>query len=438
MASAPTPKILRIALVQGSKITEERLFKRRTDVTLGQDAKSTFVVPPTALSGTHTVFEFRGNQYSLVLTEQMQGSVWVGNADVEFAALRAQGLAKKRGNVYVYPLSEAARGKVTLGDLRLLFQFVQPPPEPAKTELPPVVKGSLWRSMDQLFVIILACSLLVHFSGATFIACQPPPVERELSLDELPDRFARLLEAPKPSAEAQGGGDDKKEAKKGDDGKKGEKPAPAGDPGERKAAMQKAVASKGLLKILGSAGGGGGAFEDVLGTGTGAGDIASALAGAGGVGIATADAIGAGGPKGGGSGAVAGIGDLGTSGGGNVNLGAKGDAKISGRMQESAPEVESSSVDPQAIARYVNMRKSAIVACYERELKRNPQLKGRILVRFTITEQGRASDIDIDENTMRNDAVASCIRSVIRTWVFPFKPDSEVPVAYPFVFSPAS
>ena len=37
-----------------------------------------------------------------------------------------------------------------------------------------------------------------------------------------------------------------------------------------------------------------------------------------------------------------------------------------------------------------------------------------------------------------NEAVASCIRTVVRTWVFPFKPKSDVPVAYPFVFSPAS
>jgi hypothetical protein len=50
---------------------------------------------------------------------------------------------------------------------------------------------------------------------------------------------------------------------------------------------------------------------------------------------------------------------------------------------------------------------------------------------------GRTGSIEVEENTLGNEAVGSCIRTVIRSWVFPFKPDDEVPVAYPFVFSPA-
>ena len=61
-----------------------------------------------------------------------------------------------------------------------------------------------------------------------------------------------------------------------------------------------------------------------------------------------------------------------------------------------------------------------------------------MVVRFSITPNGRASDIEIEENTLGNDAVAACVRTVIRTWSFPFKPASDVTVAYPFVFSPAS
>jgi hypothetical protein len=195
-----------------------------------------------------------------------------------------------------------------------------------------------------------------------------------------------------------------------------------------------------LLRILGSSGSGGaGAFQDVLGGGTGAGDIAKALAGAGGVGVATADAIGQGaGRKGGGSGLVAGIGDLGTSGGGRVNLGTKGDVRVSGQVRDVAPEVESSDVDREALARYVKQRLKAIQNCYEKELKRNPSLKGKVVVRFSITPSGRSGDIDVEENTLGSDAVSSCIRTVIRGWVFPFHPPDNVAVAYPFLFSPAS
>jgi TonB family protein len=223
------------------------------------------------------------------------------------------------------------------------------------------------------------------------------------------------------------------EEKKEEVAKKESKPAPT----ERKELEEK-VAKTGLLKVLGSIGTSGGAFEDVLGAGTGAADIAEALAGAGGVGVATADAIAAGGQRGGGTGTQVGIGDLGTAGGGKVDLGPKGDAKISGRVRDAAPEVDSTEVDRDALGRYVRGRVKSIVACYEKELKRNPSLKGKVVVTWTITPGGRSSGVEIEENSMGSDAVSACIRTVIRSWVFPFKPESEVTVSYPFVFTPSS
>jgi TonB family protein len=442
--SASTPqKILRVALVQGHKITEERHFKRRHDITIGQDSKNTFVIPASDLPDSVPVFEHRGNQYHLVFGEGAEGRVRLGSSDVEFDALRSQGLAKKRGNVHVLPLPETARGTIRLGEVTLLFQFAPPPPEPRQTELPPSIKGSVWQSMDRLFFGILAASIFLHFSGATCIAMAPMPVEEELALDELPDRFAKVLipvkpPEPEPVPDQQGGADAEADKSEKKDTARKDKPS-GGDAAAKKAALANKVASKGLLKILGSAGGGGGgAFEDVLGGGTGAGDIAAALAGAGGVGVATADALGAGGPKGGGAGTVAGIGDLGTSGGGSVNLGSKGDVRVEGRVRDAAPEIDSADVDRDALARYVKARLKAIQNCYEKELKRNPSLKGKVMVRFTITRAGRTGDIEVEENTMGNEAVASCIRTVIRSWIFPFKPEDDVPVSYPFVFSPAS
>ncbi|MBX5483853.1 MAG: TonB family protein [Myxococcaceae bacterium] len=438
MASAPSNKILRVGVIQGGKIIEEHHLKHRADVTIGSDARNTIVVPASNLPASFAVFEHKANQYSLCFTEKMEGRVRVGDADVDFASLRSQ--AKKRGNVYVYPLTDAAKGKISLGEVTLLFQFVQPPPEPPRPELPPVVKGSFLAGMDRLFLGVLAASLVLHFSGATCIALRPRPVERELSLDQLDDRFARVLipkkiEEPKPVEVADKGSETKEEKKPEKKEPKAEtKPASTT---ASKADIQKKVASKGLLKILGSSGGAGSALEDVLGGGNISGDIGNALAGAGGVGVATSDMLGNNGARGGGTGTVAGIGDLGTSGGGNVDLGTHKDVVVKGRVRDSTPEVESSDVDPQAVARYVKGRLKAIQACYEKELKRNPSLKGRVVVRFTITPSGRVGTVEIEENSL-NDAVANCIRTYIRGWVFPFKPEDEVPIAYPFVFSPAS
>lgn len=437
-------KLLRVALIQGSKITEDRTLKKRATVSVGQNATNTIVVPVSNLPPSFTLFEVVNEQYSLIFTSAMEGKISVSGQEISLAEAVSRGVAKQRKDVYVVPLTDVSKGRVVLGEVSLLFQFVAPPPEPPKPELPGEVRGSIFKQLDQFFFMVLAASLFVHFSGATFIACQPIPEERELTLDELPDRFVKAMMPvevkPPPAPETADNGDQKKEEKKEEKKevaeKKGDK-APT-NPSEQKAALQAKVAKSGLLKVIGSASGGAGAFEDVLGGSNGVGDVASALSGASGVGVATADSLAAGGPKGGTAGSAAGIGDLGTSGGGNVALAEKGTATVRGGVQMQAPEVDSSDVDREKLAAYVRARKGAIQQCYEKELKRNPSLKGKVVVRFSITPAGRTSDIDIEENTLGNEAVASCIKTTIRGWVFPFKPESEVPVAYPFVFAPAS
>ncbi len=432
-------KLLRVALIQGSKITEDRTLKRRGPVSVGQNATNTIVVPVSNLPPSFTLFEAVNDQYSLVFTTAMEGKISVNGQELSLQDAIARGLAKQRRDAYVIPLTDASKGRVALGEVSLLFQFVAPPPEPPRIELPAEVRGGILKQIDQFFFMVLAASLVVHFSGATFIACQPVVEERELSLDELPDRFVKAMMPveikPPPPVEVADNGkkDDVKEDKKPE--KVAEK-APT-NAAEKKAQMQAKVSRSGLLKVIGSSGAGG-AFEDVLGSSSGVGDVASALSGASGVGVATADSLAAGGPKGGTAGSAAGIGDLGTSGGGNVGLGEKKEATVRGGVSMQAPEVDSVDVDREKLAAYVRSRKGAIQQCYEKELKRNPSLKGKVVVRFSITPAGRTSDIDIEENTLGNEAVASCIKTTIRGWVFPFKPPSDVPVAYPFVFAPAS
>jgi len=434
-------KLLRVALIQGSKITEDRTLKRRGAVSVGQNATNTIVVPVSNLPPSFTLFEAVNEQYSLVFTSQMEGKISVNGQELSLADTIARGIAKQRKDAYVIPLTDASKGRVSLGEVSLLFQFVAPPPEPPKAELPKEVRGNVLLQVDRFFFMVLTASLVFHFSGATFIACQPKVEERELTLDELPDRFVKAMmpvEVKPPPTEVADNGpkEDTKDEKKTDEPKKADKPAAASS-GDKKAQLQAKVAKSGLLKVIGAAGGGG-AFEDVLGGSNGVGDVASALSGASGVGVATADSLAAGGPKGGTSGSAAGIGDLGTTGGGNVGLAEKTATTVRGGVSMQAPEVESSDVDREKLAAYVRSRKGAIQQCYEKELKRNPSLKGKVVVRFNITPAGRTSDIDIEENTLGNEAVGSCIKTTIRGWVFPFKPESEVPVAYPFVFAPAS
>src|SRR5262245_49920987 len=96
--AAPAPsKVLRIGVIQGGKIIEERLLKRREPVTIGQGAKNTIVIPVSNLPQSFTLFDLKGGQYSLGFSEQMDGRVSLSeSAAVDFAALKSSGQAKPR------------------------------------------------------------------------------------------------------------------------------------------------------------------------------------------------------------------------------------------------------------------------------------------------------------------------------------------------------
>ena len=331
------------------------------------------------------------------------------------------------------------RGKVVWAENTLLFQFITPPPEPTKVVLPEVARGG-WKQVDRLFYTILVCSLAVHFGLISAVSGRE--VSDEVSIDEIPDRFAKLIVPEKPvtpKKEEQKVADAPKPEKPKEEKKKEKPPEDEAAKVAHKAKLEKAVAKSGLLKLLGAdTENGNGAIDDVLAGGSANQDIASALAGAGGVNVANADSIGAGGRKGGGAGSAAGIGDLATKGGGDVGVGSKEGTRVRASVASSAPEVESSTLDRDAVGRFVKSRVKAIQGCYERQLKLEPTLKGKIAVRITINTQGKVSETEIDEDTLHSDAVVSCIKGLIRFWKFPFTPESDAAVQFSWNFVSSS
>jgi TonB family protein len=323
----------------------------------------------------------------------------------------------------------------------LLWQFVAPPAEVPKPALPKEAKGAHFKSMDRLFVTVLAASLVAH-SGA-YVALASTELPKEVTLEEIPDRYAKVLipeRLPQPPAKVE----EKKpevaaeqKAEKKEPEKKQESPEQVAQrKAARAAAVAKAVQSKGILKVLGALGPGTGtgAVADVFGTGGGMGDVASALSGAGGVAVANDPAAG-GGRKGGGEGGAASIGDLATSGGGKVGLGAKSEVRVTGSVAAEEAEVDSSDIDQGRLAAFVKARMGSIKACYENALKRNPNLKGKISIRFTILETGGITDVTAAQNSLGQPEVAACIMNTMRSWRTQFRPSGPVTVEYPFVFS---
>ena len=61
-AAGPKLKILRIGIIQGGRIVEERLVRKRENITIGQSAKNMFVVLSDALPRNWLLFEASGTR----------------------------------------------------------------------------------------------------------------------------------------------------------------------------------------------------------------------------------------------------------------------------------------------------------------------------------------------------------------------------------------
>ncbi len=92
-------------------------------------------------------------------------------------------------------------------------------------------------------------------------------------------------------------------------------------------------------------------------------------------------------------------------------------------------------LDRDAIADVIRRNLGQIRYCYERQLSSNPDLYGKILVKFTIGAQGEVADSRVDNSTLKSAMVEGCIMRRMASWKFPEpKGGTQVHVSYPFLF----
>src|SRR5262249_28722903 len=184
------PKVLRIGLVQGGKVIEERVIKQRTHVTIGPSEKSMFVVPSQAVPPSFRLFELIGNEYHLNFLDGMTGRIALATGISDLAGLRGQAKrSQSQQGAYQVRLTEDSRGKVVVGETTFLFQFVAPPPVQPKPQLPVSVKGGLSSQIDWTSTIIAAFSFLFHFGmvWAIYSDWMDPVVDDEVNIAGLID-----------------------------------------------------------------------------------------------------------------------------------------------------------------------------------------------------------------------------------------------------------
>lgn len=71
--------------------------------------------------------------------------------------------------------------------------------------------------------------------------------------------------------------------------------------------------------------------------------------------------------------------------------------------------------------------------CYEAQVAKNPDLSGRVVVRFIVGIDGKVTESRIEESTLKNATAESCIANAVKSWAFPSPKGGKVVVTYPFL-----
>jgi hypothetical protein len=94
-------------------------------------------------------------------------------------------------------------------------------------------------------------------------------------------------------------------------------------------------------------------------------------------------------------------------------------------------------LDKSVITAVIRRNMNQVRYCYQRELTKDPDLAGRVMVKFVIARDGTVSSATTVSSTMNNAAVESCINQRFMRFQFPEpKGGGIVIVSYPFTFVP--
>ncbi|MEM9075213.1 MAG: AgmX/PglI C-terminal domain-containing protein [Myxococcota bacterium] len=432
---------LRVALLWNETIQEDELLFEPGMVQLGPGGM--FPLPDEVAVDPVTVLVPQGNGYALQANGKLGGDVWIGG--------QRQRVSQLQGNIALGP---SDYGVVTVGPVALFFQHVR--------GAAPAPRKMFDFDMSVVFAVLLSAFLagvvmiIGYFDWVRHGAGEVDPFELDTELisrfmvtpppEDLFDQMESGTETEDPGLETRD--DTGGERHEGEEGRVGEENAAQEDTfieGEVTDRIATKVRNMGLLGAL-SGGGEGNAIaaaldvpsvSDILG-GMGEG-VTVAGRGSGGAGL-----LGVGGGGGGdGPGALFGAGNVGTGQGrgrGGLGMGMGGVGARGRKSREVMVSVTrgmarvNGYLSAEQINRVVRANQAAVRYCYEVEVQRQPNLRGRVEINWRINLQGAVTSSRVARSTLRNPRVEGCIVRQVRRWRFPRPDGGEVNVTYPFIF----
>ena len=451
-------KALRIGVVLAGDIVEERLFSRGEKVTVGASPRNDIFLPSSTLPRSMGLFARGSGGWRLRCSPGMDGRLSQGGRvfTLEEAASASE---PGRGGVLSIPMHEKDRGKVMLGDITLLFQFVDPPPAPPRPQLPPSVRGGLVMNIDWVLACCFLTIGLLHGGALAymktldfpagpeiepilvraiqgFIPLEPPVVmdpDEASQVGEAPVKEAPKPAEDKPPGQGQARTPNNRPAAPCDQACKDARAA------KRRADLTRQMAHLAESKIFGVKGKGRGSIRDLLQGGDPGMAVEQAFTGMGVTLTSNDKRHGLQGRGGGGEGKVINAGKLRLEGPAEVATGRMVKERVpTGRVKAIKPVIESGEMGADSTYRIIRRSMRCVQAQYQRGLKTDPELQGKLSLCLQVGIMGTVRRVAVEEDSIGSPTLASGVSGCLKVLRFPPPTGGEAEVCVPFLLKPAS
>ncbi len=446
---------------------------------LGDKQTCDYFVPSETLGTTRTpIVVSRGLGASLVILPRSRGYVDIpGQGKIPLADLISSGRARpstEMSGAHEYELPAGAKARMELDGSALVFQV-------SAVNAGKRVPVGFLATMEPAAFLYTGLSFLLHMGLVAVFAFFMPAMKGDDSEDIDRDQILMMQKLLNAAAEREQEerqdqdvtetNPDEKEGgtgtrAKGEEGSMGnpntkdsghkygvQGPKDNPDPHLAKQAALQEAAQFGMIGLISTMGGGdpnaptapwgreessgqdeksarGNMFGDTIGDSFGAGGLGLSGVGEGGGG--RGEGIGLGNFGGLGHGAGTGTGQ--GIGSGRGRLGGGHQVK-SPRIREGATSVNGR-LPPEVIQRIVRQNFGRFRLCYENGLRNNPNLQGRVTVKFVIDRSGAVAMTADGGSDIPDGGVVSCVVRGFGNLSFPQPEGGMVTVVYPVMFSP--
>lgn len=421
----------------------------RDKLTLGLSPKNDITVFDSDFPKSHPLIEHRGAFCRVYIHPKMKGAVRYQDSTLAFQDLIVQELLPRKGGFYIFDFSHGRKGVFDIGDTRVGFLFDGA--APADSGLPSytwktAARQGLTKDLFFKFLFLLFIGLEVmwgiYIRNAELPPLAPPEPEK------MPARFARFMLQTEMSAPlSESAGPDASSLNSDAESETDESQRTGSD--QQAGGREKSVSSAGLLGLIGGSGSSNKTsaavdflldqglvkeLDDLLGTQT----------------SRTSERIGRAG-KGTGSGSGSGDGldellEFGMSGGiddliaedtgiERVNLQKKGDVNIETPQAMRGSEEARGQRSTESVMAVINSQHGRVMYTYNKYLRQDPDLRGKVSLDLTIAATGRVTDVQVVESTIQNANFVRDLLTIIRQLRFPAISEGTVTVNVPFIFN---